>query len=181
MNSTKPFQLWYICMLPGPCRRPFCFNHITGVDPGFPVGGGANSPREDRQQTIFAKFSEKVHEIEKIFGPGRGTHALGSATAWCDVKLLKVQCNVTSVIMSCILLTSLPIYIVDLVILPLLDRCYGDQCYVATGDQELCLYEGVSQTVCENEGCCYDAMTSPNCYYSNLEGMMSFLFSVSSI
>ena len=35
--------------------------------------------------------------------------------------------------------------------------------------------------MCENEGCCYDTMTSPNCYYSNAEGIMSFLFSVSSI
>ena len=53
-------------------------------------------------------------------------------------------------------------------------RCLGDQCTVATGDRDLCMYEGVPQTVCENEGCCYDTMTSPNCYYSNAEGMHEF-------
>ena len=52
----------------------------------------------------------------------------------------------------------------------ILHRCYGDQCAVATIDRELCMYEGVPQTVCENEGCCYDTMTSPNCYYSKDEG-----------
>ena len=53
-------------------------------------------------------------------------------------------------------------------------RCLGDQCTVATGDRDLCMYEGVPQTVCKNEGCCYDTMTSPNCYYSNAEGMHEF-------
>ena len=52
-----------------------------------------------------------------------------------------------------------------------LSVCHGDQCSVATGDRELCMYEGVSQTVCENEGCCYDSVTSPNCYYGNAEGI----------
>ena len=53
-------------------------------------------------------------------------------------------------------------------------HCLGDQCTVATRDRELCMYEGVPQTVCENKGCCYDTMTSPNCYYSNNEGMHEF-------
>ena len=38
------------------------------ADPGFPRGGGANSrgaPTFD-----FAKFSQKVHEIERIWTPG---------------------------------------------------------------------------------------------------------------
>ena len=43
---------------------------LTGADPGFPVGGFANPrvrggglPTYD-----FAKFCEKLHEIEKILG-----------------------------------------------------------------------------------------------------------------
>ena len=55
--------------------------------------------------------------------------------------------------------------------------CYGDQCAVAMGDRELCMFEGVTQTVCENEGCCYDDGTTPNCYYSNYES--TYLFSTS--
>ena len=37
------------------------------VDPGFPRGGGtnSNSPTYD-----FAKFSQKLHEIERIWAPG---------------------------------------------------------------------------------------------------------------
>ena len=42
---------------------------ITGADPGFPVGGGA-SPPGGAPTYDFAKFSEKLHEIEKIFGRG---------------------------------------------------------------------------------------------------------------
>ena len=42
---------------------------LTGADPGFPVGRGANplggSPTYD-----FVKFSQKLHEIEKILGCG---------------------------------------------------------------------------------------------------------------
>ena len=51
-----------------------------------------------------------------------------------------------------------------------LNCCYGNQCAIASGYRELCMYETVSQTVCENEGCCYDAVKSPNCYYSKAEG-----------
>ena len=58
-----------------------------------------------------------------------------------------------------------------IIVIILLRRCYGDQCAVLTGDRDLCMFEGVSQTVCENEGCCYDSTTSPNCYYSSAEGM----------
>ena len=42
---------------------------VAGADPGFPVGGGANrrggggAPKYE-----IAKFSEKLHEIEKISG-----------------------------------------------------------------------------------------------------------------
>ena len=38
---------------------------LSGADPGFPVGGGADprgAPTYD-----FVKFSEKMHELEKIF------------------------------------------------------------------------------------------------------------------
>ena len=41
---------------------------IPGADPGFPVGGGA-SPRGGGAPTYdFAKFCEKLHEIEKSLG-----------------------------------------------------------------------------------------------------------------
>ena len=48
---------------------------LSGADPGFPVGGGANPPGEAPTYD-FAKFCEKLHEIEKILGR-RGTHARG--------------------------------------------------------------------------------------------------------
>ena len=56
--------------------------------------------------------------------------------------------------------------------LPLADillSCYGDECSVANGNRELCMYDSVSQSVCENEGCCYDTAVTPNCYNSKNE------------
>ena len=47
---------------------------MEGTDPGFPTGGGANPQGErgmvgGRSPTYdFAKFSQKLHKIEKIFG-----------------------------------------------------------------------------------------------------------------
>ena len=41
-----------------------------GADPGFPVGG---APTYD-----FAKFCEKLHEIEKILGRREGARARGA-------------------------------------------------------------------------------------------------------
>ena len=60
------------------------FNSV--VDPGFPRSGGAN-PRGWAPTYDFAKFSAKLHEIERIWTPG-GAHPsrpLRSATAikWC--------------------------------------------------------------------------------------------------
>ena len=42
---------------------------LPGADPGFPVGGGANPPG-GAPTYDFAKFCEKLHEIEKILGRG---------------------------------------------------------------------------------------------------------------
>ena len=43
------------------------------ADPGFPRGGGANSPGGGGVETYdFAKFSQKLHEIERIWIPGGG-------------------------------------------------------------------------------------------------------------
>ena len=50
----------------------------SGADPGFPVGGGANPP-EGAPTYDFAKFREKLHEIEKILGH-RGARPLKSTT-----------------------------------------------------------------------------------------------------
>ena len=41
------------------------------ADPGFPRGGGANSPG-GAPTYDFAKFSQKLHEIERIWTPGEG-------------------------------------------------------------------------------------------------------------
>ena len=43
----------------------------TGADPGFPIGGGANPPG-GAPTYDFAKFCEKLHEIEKISDCGGG-------------------------------------------------------------------------------------------------------------
>ena len=41
------------------------------ADPGFPRGGGANSPG-GAPTYDFAKISQKLHEIERICTPGGG-------------------------------------------------------------------------------------------------------------
>ena len=43
------------------------------ADPGFPRGGGANSPWGVPTYD-FAKFSQKLHEIERIWTPREGVH-----------------------------------------------------------------------------------------------------------
>ena len=43
-----------------------------GADPGFPVGGERRSYRGGASTYDFAKFSQKLHEIEKILGGGGG-------------------------------------------------------------------------------------------------------------
>ena len=62
------------------------------MDPGFPVGLGANPPGEGHQQTIFAKFSEKLDEIEKILsrGEGAGVPYLGSATGKYKIEWIRL-------------------------------------------------------------------------------------------
>ena len=45
---------------------------MSVADPGFPRGGGANSP-EGAPTYNFAKISQKLHEIERIWTP-RGAH-----------------------------------------------------------------------------------------------------------
>ena len=45
---------------------------FTVVDPGFPQGEGANSPGGGAPTYDFAKFSQKLHEIERIWTPGGG-------------------------------------------------------------------------------------------------------------
>ena len=51
------------------------FQSVSGADPGFPVGGGTD-PLGGAPTYDFVKFSEKLHEIEKILGH-RGVHAGG--------------------------------------------------------------------------------------------------------
>ena len=54
-----------------------------GADPGFPLGGGANSPGETPYD--FAKFSKKLNEIEEIFGRRAGA---GARPQICHCKLI---------------------------------------------------------------------------------------------
>ena len=42
--------------------------YLTVADPGFPRGGGANSPG-GAPTYDFAKFPQKPHEIERIWTP----------------------------------------------------------------------------------------------------------------
>ena len=44
---------------------------LTVADPGFPQGGGANSPG-GAPTYDFAKFPQKLHEIERIWAPPGG-------------------------------------------------------------------------------------------------------------
>ena len=47
----------------------FMYFNWSVADPGFPRGGGANSPG-GAPTYDFAKFSQKLHEIERIWAPG---------------------------------------------------------------------------------------------------------------
>ena len=46
-------------------------NNNTVADPGFPRGGGANSPG-GAPTYDFVKNSQKLREIERIWAPGEG-------------------------------------------------------------------------------------------------------------
>ena len=64
---------------------------ITVADPGFPLGGGANSPRAAPTYD-FAKISKKLHEIERIWARGGVPHApLRSATASDTIHELPIS------------------------------------------------------------------------------------------
>ena len=50
--------------------QTLCNPHLNAVaDPGFPRAGGTNSPGGVPTYE-FAKFSQKLHEIERIWTPG---------------------------------------------------------------------------------------------------------------
>ena len=51
------------------------------ADPEFLRGGGANSPGEPTCD--FAKFSQKLHEIERIWTPGGGGGVCASKILLC--------------------------------------------------------------------------------------------------
>ena len=51
--------------------------YLTVADPGFPRGGGTNCPGGGGGAPTydFAKFPQKLHEIERIWTPGGGGRA----------------------------------------------------------------------------------------------------------
>ena len=56
------------------CGSGACFNvryQVAVANQGFPRGGDANPPGVPTYD--FAKFSQKLHEIEGIWTPRRGT------------------------------------------------------------------------------------------------------------
>ena len=56
----------------------------TVADPGFPRGGGANSRGRGGEPTYdFAKFSKKLHEIERIWTPVGGGGGRASKILLC--------------------------------------------------------------------------------------------------
>ena len=75
---------------------------IAVADPGFPRGGGANSPGGSPTYD-FAKFPQKLHEIERIRPRGGGervSRLLRSATALFSIVPIpvpvpvQIQCSV---------------------------------------------------------------------------------------
>ena len=50
-------------------RRIFVICTSSVADPGFPSGGGANPPGGGMPTYDFAKFSQKLHEIERFLTP----------------------------------------------------------------------------------------------------------------
>ena len=97
---------WYGVMAPSLhpwSPRPTIYWRIqrdAGADPGFPVGGGAN-PSGGAPTYEFAKFREKLHEIEKILGRRGGGARAGrappkSATGMCtslSVQFFSFLCS----------------------------------------------------------------------------------------
>ena len=66
---------------------------VSGADPGFPVGEGANPPGGGGAPTYdFAKLCETLHEIEKSLGhggggaPGEGGGFPKSATGYIGIS-----------------------------------------------------------------------------------------------
>ena len=56
----------------------------SGADPGFPVGGDANSPGGGAPTYDFAKFCEKLHKIGKILGRRGGARRRRSPKSATD-------------------------------------------------------------------------------------------------
>ena len=67
--------------------------HLSGADPGFPVGLGAN-PRGGAPTYEFAKFCKKLHEIEKILGR-RGRAPLFVIVLWIKIEVTYFCINLT--------------------------------------------------------------------------------------
>ena len=51
----------------------FAIQYYAGADPGFPVGGGANSPRRGCQHTNLPDFSKNCMKLRKFLSGGDAT------------------------------------------------------------------------------------------------------------
>ena len=74
INGNLMFEMYFECLI----HYTWRIVTIAGADPGFPVEGGTDPLGGGRQHTIFVKFSQKLHEIEKILGRRRGARTGGA-------------------------------------------------------------------------------------------------------
>ena len=58
-------------------------------DPGFPRGGGANSPGEEAPTYDFANFPKNLHKIERIWTPRGGGVPRAPLRSVTDYKSIK--------------------------------------------------------------------------------------------
>ena len=76
------------------------FGQLTGMDPGFLIGGGANHPGRGPNIQICQIFPKKMHEIKKILVCRRGTCWGHPPLDWPLVKAVKF----------CVAYSKLPVF-----------------------------------------------------------------------
>ena len=74
----------------GWCDMGFAIYLLAVADLGFPRGGGANSPGGGAPAYDFAKISQNLHEIERIWTPGG---AARPKFYYVDPPLISLDCS----------------------------------------------------------------------------------------